>query len=659
MSVALVFPPSCDPTAPMLALPSLTAALRKAGEEVWQLDANLEAAEWLLTEETLARAEQRLNKRLNRLDRAEKLRHVEQLAYAALWEGRGHALGARGVEEAVELLRGRKPGFREPARYAAAVDTVEHAFALVSAAYTPLQVSLTTYRTPFAMLDPEEIARDAEERNNPYHVYFSALAQRIAERAPDLVGVSMMFPGQVLPAFLLAHHLRRAMPETLLVLGGPAATQLLVAMAEHRPENLEEEALRRALGPFDCAVLFEGEQVIVELAQLAREGERPRGLIEGTQAGSLSELPPPDFDGLPLERYLAPELVLPYDATRGCYHGKCSFCHYGLCERGTAPYRERDAETVGQHLQGLQERHGNRLFYLSHDAIKPSFLQQLCGENQRRGVPWRMAGDIRPERVLTAELCQELGAGGLLGVSLGVESGSPRVLASMRKATKVEHVRAAIANLAEANIAVEVMAFTDFPGETMGEAFETLTLVDELGEQISALMCGRFGLTAGSEVAAEPARFGLRELWRVDGDFYGMGLFYAERRASKTDEESERVERELGRVSERWSLRSYPWAGSLSTAHTLIAYASRGPGALRVPHLEPHSGPTRTEPARFNPVKLGALAGAREAELWQFLTQERRAVSRAAYRELASAVPEAMPTPGRVRFGADGISWKR
>jgi len=78
MSVALVFPPSCDPTAPMLALPTLTAALRKAGEEVWQLDANLEAAEWLLTEETLARAEQRLNKRLNRLDRAEKLRHPRQ-----------------------------------------------------------------------------------------------------------------------------------------------------------------------------------------------------------------------------------------------------------------------------------------------------------------------------------------------------------------------------------------------------------------------------------------------------------------------------------------------------------------------------------------------------------------------------------------------------
>ena len=37
----------------------------------------------------------------------------------------------------------------------------------------------------------------------------------------------------------------------------------------------------------------------------------------------------PDFDGLPLERYLAPELVLPLATSHGCYHGKCAFCNVG------------------------------------------------------------------------------------------------------------------------------------------------------------------------------------------------------------------------------------------------------------------------------------------------------------------------------------------
>ena len=64
-------------------------------------------------------------------------------------------------------------------------------------------------------------------------------------------------------------------------------------------------------------------------------------LVRGEQTKDMGTLPPPDYDGLPLEKYFAPELVLPYDPTRGCYWGKCTFCHYGLAEVGTANYRER------------------------------------------------------------------------------------------------------------------------------------------------------------------------------------------------------------------------------------------------------------------------------------------------------------------------------
>src|SRR3954467_14883389 len=85
----------------------------------------------------------------------------------------------------------------------------------------------------------------------------------------------------------------------------------------------------------------------------------------------LKVLPAPDFDGLPLELYLAPRLVLPYDPTRGCYWGKCTFCHYGLAEVGTASYRERQVERVVEDLRALSSRHGTRYFYLSQDSVAP------------------------------------------------------------------------------------------------------------------------------------------------------------------------------------------------------------------------------------------------------------------------------------------------
>ena len=41
--LALIYPPSCDPTAPYLAVPMLTGFLRSHGRSVLPIDANVEA----------------------------------------------------------------------------------------------------------------------------------------------------------------------------------------------------------------------------------------------------------------------------------------------------------------------------------------------------------------------------------------------------------------------------------------------------------------------------------------------------------------------------------------------------------------------------------------------------------------------------------------
>ena len=48
MKIALVYPPTCDPTAPYLAVPALTGFLRANGVEVLPVDANVEAYDALL-----------------------------------------------------------------------------------------------------------------------------------------------------------------------------------------------------------------------------------------------------------------------------------------------------------------------------------------------------------------------------------------------------------------------------------------------------------------------------------------------------------------------------------------------------------------------------------------------------------------------------------
>ena len=58
--IMLLFPPEWVPTAPYLALPSLTAVLRQAGHEVIQRDVNIEMYDHFFTTEFLIWVKARL-----------------------------------------------------------------------------------------------------------------------------------------------------------------------------------------------------------------------------------------------------------------------------------------------------------------------------------------------------------------------------------------------------------------------------------------------------------------------------------------------------------------------------------------------------------------------------------------------------------------------
>jgi anaerobic magnesium-protoporphyrin IX monomethyl ester cyclase len=656
VKIALIFPPTCDPTAPYLAIPALTGFLRNHGVEVLPIDANVEAWEHLLSPARLEAIGARLEHRLRRLEKRPSLRHPEQLAYAALWRARADAASApAGIDRALATMRGGAgDAFFDREAYGAAAGTLESAFRAVGAAYAPLEIDFTSFRTPFSMLDAGELARGAEAEQNPFHAYFvGSLRDRIAAFAPDVCGLSLAFPGQLVPGYAMAFALKGAFPELHLTAGGPALTQLIA--------KLDAAEAAAALGPFDTAVLFEGETALLELIREVERGGGPRGVVRGGFAASLDALPAPDFDGLPLERYLSPALVLPYDPTRGCYHGRCAFCHYGLAERGAAPYRERSAERVAGDLGRLAAAHGARIFHLSEDTIAPRHLSRVA--SALAGAPRvRFATDLRPEPALREEVCGEWAGAGLLAAALGVESASPRVLSLIGKGLDPGESERAIRNLAAAGVAVEVMCFTDFPTETRAEALETMDLLARRSDEIALFMCGVFDLVHGSAVARDPGAYGVEEIWSVAGDAFRTGIFYRERRR-KTEADRGAIEAALDEVSSRYALRRYPFAGSLSTAHTLLWLDRNGPGAFRTGAVAPSGRGSPLEKrrgarARFDVERIAAVSDAAEARLWDRMIYELRSVSRAAYAEAARAVSPAAPSPCTIEI-APGVEPRR
>src|SRR5258708_6807329 len=149
VKIALVYPPTCDPTAPYLAVPMLAGFLRANGIEVLPVDANVEAYDALLRPAPLAGLRDRVETRLRHLDGKATLDHASQRAYLQLWKARGDAATAPdGIAEARATLKDTQ-AFFDADRYEQAVETIESALRLISAAHAPLDLTFSGYRTPF------------------------------------------------------------------------------------------------------------------------------------------------------------------------------------------------------------------------------------------------------------------------------------------------------------------------------------------------------------------------------------------------------------------------------------------------------------------------------------------------------------------------------
>ncbi|MBA3010631.1 MAG: B12-binding domain-containing radical SAM protein [Proteobacteria bacterium] len=640
MTIALIYPPTCDPTAPYLSLPTLAAWLRAHGKKVLPVDANIEAYDRLLQGKAMARMVQKICSAHKRLDQKSSLDHRDQMHYSRLWEVAGDLSWVTdSIDDAVSVLRDRTgQRFFHPPAYERAVQTVQAGLAIISAAYSPLLVDFTGYRTPFSLLTPEQIRSDADPEKNPFHDGFQAVADRMKANKVNLIGISLAFPGQIQPGFSLAYHLRQQLPGVHITVGGPAITQILVRQT---PENQT-----RILGPFDSAVLYEGEDALLDLVNMLEQGEVPERIIFGRTDTPLAHLPPPDFEGLPLEAYFSPELVLPYDPTRGCYWGRCAFCHYGLCRKGTAKYRQRKVGDMVAHLKEMAARWGCRNFYFSQDAFLPKTARKLSLALQASDLKIHWSTDMRPEPELTEEVCKDLAAGGALSMALGIESASPRLLKLINKGIFVDRMQAAVENLGAAGIAVEAMCFNGFPTETPADAMATLGFIRTLKEKIALFICGRFGLWHGSHVALHPELYGIRRIWQMKGDELGTGLFY-ESRVPRSPGDQDRIDGAIDRLSDLWWLHDYPWAGALSTAHTLLWYARKGADVFRRHAAVPDQVALPQEKSnlksRFNMKQMMARAGENEARIWQTLVHGQETVGREPYEALAASLPRAYP----------------
>jgi hypothetical protein len=308
---------------------------------------------------------------------------------------------------------------------------------------------------------------------NPFFPIFSAkLAVLFAERAPDLVGMSINFMSQALCAFAIIGFIRSRYPSIKIVCGGGLVTSWMHIPGFKNPfQGLVDELVS---GP--------GEQILLEMCG----GERPDMACE----------PGYDFSSLAWDRYLAPERVLPYSTSQGCYWRKCAFCPE-KSEKGV--YQPMAPAAVVAELRSLSQRYVPGLIHFLDNALSPKLMAHLI-ENPP-GLPWYGFVRITPHLADPA-FVSGLKASGCVMLKLGVESGDQTVLDALSKGVALATVSGALTALKRAGIATYVYLLFGTPAETLEKARRTLDFTMDHVGAIDFLNLAVFNLPAYSDEAA-------------------------------------------------------------------------------------------------------------------------------------------------------------
>ncbi|BCR06051.1 radical SAM protein [Desulfuromonas versatilis] len=468
MDVLLIHPPAAKPAEAPLGVAVLLAHLRGQGVATEAVDANLEAYLHLLDPERLRTA-------------------AGDQPSTALRRALRHAA------KSLELLRSAE-GARSSARYATAVEHLNRALGLWRGEGGAERLTLGDYQhggcSEFDPVALERLARGGLA--TIFDDYFrQRLLPRVAQLGPRLVGLSVNYRHQVVPAFALAGLLRREFP-ALEVIGGGGMFS-----------SWKGPLLERGHG-FSCfsrIVFGPGELSLERLARGAGGGSY--FLEDGARVGLL-----PDYGFAPLGDYLSPRATLQLSASRGCYWRRCQFCPEASAP--THPYSSAPAEAFPDLLLELAARYRVRHFHLTDNAVPLGVLRALARRaGDLGGLNWH--GFVRFEPALLEQpLVDGLAAAGCRLLQLGLESGSQAVLDRLGKGIRLEAAARILGNLRRAGIASYVYIMLGTPGESEADAEQTLRFLEAHAGEIDFLNLAIMNLPRESGLLAEPQAAGIR-----------------------------------------------------------------------------------------------------------------------------------------------------
>jgi len=310
------------------------------------------------------------------------------------------------------------------------------------------------------------------------------IVKELRKDPPDLVGlytISYNYP----VIEILSKGIKEAIPNLKMVAGGPHVT------------FMSEETLKET--PIDFCCLGEAEETLHELVQHLEDGSSdfsgiqglayrtPEGEVtknsERVRVKDLDELPFPAVHLLPPLSIYKPYLLhhkrtplMTVATSRGCPY-KCVFCETpsGKIVRAHSP------EYVVDYMEFLGKEYGVKEITFLDDTftLNEKRVFKICELIKKRNIDMTWYATAHAN-VRNMEMFKAMKSAGCWVVAVGIESGSQKVIDTLKKGTTKENMRATCKGVLDAKLKLKTFFVLGNPGDTMETIDETIKFAREL-----------------------------------------------------------------------------------------------------------------------------------------------------------------------------------
>jgi anaerobic magnesium-protoporphyrin IX monomethyl ester cyclase len=510
--ILLINPPFGPLLEPYISIPVLADYLLSRNINVRAYDANRALIVSMLNHERIRHGIEFTESRFNELNAKSKLRFNECCEYFVIASALIEALPYR---PELAWLSSPFSDFSDIQESRA----IKAAIRLILLPYFP-EIVLDEILTPrlgrYSPVSTSDILASLEHK-----CFYSSQLEEIVKDVlnrhhPRIIGFSVVFDDQVIPAFQLAHRIKKIAPKIHITLGGPCISIHFRAVGE-----------KRLFEVIDSLILDEGE---VPLEQLLGELSRPDGEFTRVPGmvycrnGRIHCNPPagpvdmeltalPRYGIFPLDGYpkKKEDLVLSFRLSRGCSWRRCAFCRTDLY--AIKHHQQQPFSFMYDRLLAMVEATGCTKLLFSDDSADPQLLEYISRRLIDDGMDIKWKTHTRLHRLLTREACRLYKEAGCIVLYLGVESLADRLLKLMKKGFSVQLVDDVLTEIG-GEIHIGAYMIVGLPTETEKEARDSYARMLEYQRRglVTHSYYSLYGVTQDSEVGRHPQRFGIEEL---------------------------------------------------------------------------------------------------------------------------------------------------